>query len=185
MVPGSVHRWGSQMLSILLILHSQMLAVCPQTADVQLHRQEDSAGGEWLHLISLARSKMFPRNQAAASPLHPGGHDLVTWPCRRKQVFVIFVSHQGKEDFLTRKKRMGMTVSRKPMVSSMATLKKDEWHVCGRLNCGVLGETFAFLSHSFLIWKMISRAFSHFNILLFCLWFWESINIIWARGPGN
>lgn len=99
------------MLSILLSSHSQMLAFCPQTAVVQLQGPEEAAGGEeWLYLISLfARSKMFPRNQAADGkmPLRLGGCNLVTCPCPEKQVFVNFDSYHGEGDFLTRKKGDG------------------------------------------------------------------------------
>lgn len=97
------------MLSILLSLHSQMLAFCPQAAVVQLQGQEEAAGGEgWCYLISpFVRSKMLPRNQAADLPLHLDGCNLVTCQCPGKQVFVKFSSYPGKGDFLIRKKGDG------------------------------------------------------------------------------
>lgn len=114
------------MLSILLSLHSQMLAFRPLTAVVQLQRQEEGAGGEeWLYLISLfVRSKMFPRNQGADLPLHLGAQE--------SKCLSILTPLMGKGVFSLGKRGMGMTVRRKPMASSMAALRRDKWYVCGQ-----------------------------------------------------
>lgn len=75
------------------------------------------------YLISLFANKIFLRNQPTDFPLHFGGHNWVAGPSLGKQEFVIFVSYREKRDFLTKKKGMGMTVSRHSIVSSVAVLK--------------------------------------------------------------
>ena len=118
------------MLSFLLVLHTRCwLSILSLLFFSSKDMKEVAGAEEWLYLISLfVKSKLFLRNQAPDFPLHLSDHNVAML---RKASLCHFGLLLWEGEFLTRKKRMGMIVSRKTSVTSMAALKKNWWHVCG------------------------------------------------------